>query len=298
MPRAFVSWLGLHTHDLFGPLGKLATVWFDQLILQLPRHEGLEKMVDYVGRRSGLSEACQRKLLAFWKSAEKDLPGCNWTVNPWDSIEDERLMDLAAEARIEELREKYPGIDENGYQFHNAVAMGTAGLLQSLSAWGALNAQAACAMIPNKLESKALSAMLTYKSARAFEVFQSLAEQRVPDLSALSWERVIELREHPFLQDFRSKLDYVQVELQKNGVKEVASIIEEIERRDLIQIAKLCRPAPCSAIWKAVGSNIPLPIPVNPVSIGLAIKEISESYRLRSKFGWLYFLIDFEGHAD
>jgi hypothetical protein len=48
-------------------------------------------------------------------------------------------------------------------------------------------------------------------------------------------------------------------------------------------------------ILKSIASNIPLPIPINPVSIGIAVKELKEAYDRKERFGWLYFLMELSG---
>jgi hypothetical protein len=103
----------------------------------------------------------------------------------------------------------------------------------------------------------------------------------------------LELRHHDCLTAFRSKLGELQSRVRASDEKSATELVEELERNDLVEIAKLARPSPTTAIWKAIGSNVPLPIPVNPLSIGLGLADILDAYNRRSRFGWLYFLLDF-----
>ncbi len=88
-------------------------------------------------------------------------------------------------------------------------------------------------------------------------------EQRIPDLSSLSWERVLELRHHPKLGDFRKKLETLQKQLEGKDDSRAAELLQEIELKDLKEFAVLCRPQPRQAVLRGLASNVPLPIPVN-----------------------------------
>lgn len=69
-------------------------------------------------------------------------------------------------------------------------------------------------------------------------------------------------------------------------------IFEEIVKKDLIEMAQHFRPNVSSNIVKGVVSNIPLPIPVNPISILCTGADIKKEIDFDKKYGWIYFYLD------
>ena len=57
-------------------------------------------------------------------------------------------------------------------------------------------------------------------------------------------------------------------------------------------MAQCFRPQVTKNVVKGVASNIPLPIPVNPVSIVCTGRDILKEINFEKKYGWLYFYID------
>ena len=124
------------------------------------------------------------------------------------------------------------------------------------------------------------------------QVFQEIVTTSMPDFTILTWQRVLELRRHPFLQSFRRKISELGSSVRNNNEGTIKKTIGELELHDLRELARLVEPSPRTTILKSIGSNIPLPIPVNPVSIGIGIQEIKDTYERRQRFGWLYFLME------
>jgi hypothetical protein len=60
----------------------------------------------------------------------------------------------------------------------------------------------------------------------------------------------------------------------------------------LIARSKLLRSSTRSAWIKGILSNVPLPMPVNPVSIGLSAADIAKAYEDRQRFSWLDFYFE------
>lgn len=87
----------------------------------------------------------------------------------------------------------------------------------------------------------------------------------MPDISEYSWDEIIEIRHHNYWTQFRKKL----TELSENvGDKMLGKdILEEIVRKDLVEMVQHFRPQVTKNIVKGVVSNIPLPIPINPMSV-------------------------------
>ena len=63
-------------------------------------------------------------------------------------------------------------------------------------------------------------------------------------------------------------------------------------RKDLIEMAQHFRPQVTKNIVKGVVSNIPLPIPINPVSVVCTGYDIMKEIDFDKKYGWIYFYLD------
>src|SRR5262249_4326742 len=110
-----------------------------------------------------------------------------------------------------------------------------------------------------------------------------------------SWERVLELRNHQFLESFRSKLVELQNRCRESDRTAAAEIVQDMELNDLRTLARMVRPSVKTTLIKFIVSNVPLPLPVNPVSVGMGIKDLATERVRAAQFGWLYFLLDLQG---
>ena len=103
----------------------------------------------------------------------------------------------------------------------------------------------------------------------------------LPDLSQVSWEDLIDLRQSPFLKDFRRKY----VDFQRRGESDnILAIYEE----GLERLSDEVRPSVYGQVTKALLANLPLS-PVNPVAVASSIEDISKAKKLKSTYGWLFF---------
>jgi len=109
----------------------------------------------------------------------------------------------------------------------------------------------------------------------------------------MKWEKVIELRHSSFKEGFRKQIAAFQENFHQGNLKEVAHILNDLEKNDIRKFLELHRPNVREAVIKGIGSNIPLKIP-NPISAALALQDIRANVRDKDKFGWLYFLMEME----
>jgi hypothetical protein len=121
-------------------------------------------------------------------------------------------------------------------------------------------------------------------------LFTALRDQYFP-LPTLPWPRIIELRSNRLATSFRSKIADLQTILNTDDACSAHDLLTEIERSDLRELARLVKPSPRRSLLTAVASNLPLPLPVNPVSLAAAVTDVQRQQELERRFGWLFFAL-------
>jgi hypothetical protein len=296
MSQAFISWVSANQHDLMGPWGKFAALLFDELIIQVPRSDAVEGVLASLVDRGAIAADVGQELSSIWRPVHAVLPDYEFLRHPWEH-EDERLVQLARSVAIEDTLAEYPGIDEAGLR--HEVGWTGAGLIEAVSTWSILHSRQPCALLADRGESRVAEGVFAISAPPTeHQLFAELMQSRLPAPGDLAWERIIELRSSRFLNAFRAKLGELD-RLIRDGQKagDIRAIVDELERDDLRELARLVEPNAKSAWAKAVAANLPLPIPLNPVSVALSAIDVKASYDRQQRFGWLYFLLEVDAAA-
>jgi hypothetical protein len=302
--RAFLSWLTLANDRLFGATGRLATIWFDELVLQFPSPEMLENVVDVLVSRGDMKSSTAYRLLDCWTPVQRVLPnyhflGINTSkrtvrANPWGHPNRD-LVKLAESVTIEATTAQAPDLDMSDPGFHHEVVWAGAGLIEAVATWYSLNARSPTSIIAEEREDRVIQQLHGRRTElAAFGNFLSVMSGHMSDPSKLSWEEVIDLREHKYVAGFRDKIRQLSGLVKANDEKQVMGLLAEMYDRDLKEIARITRPSRGRALLKAVAGNLPLPLLMNPVSATLSLVDIGQDRRMDEQFGWLYFLLDLE----
>lgn len=277
--------------------GKHTLIWFDKIVMNMDKRL-IENIIDNKLISGEVSLLIADELSKIIKSIETELTDYDFSKPYFDQepTSDSELYKDAVDAAKEATLVTHSHVKEYDSELFEDNVPGFLGFLSaSIYAWHALNGKYAYSLVANKAENDFLQRINLSEENQevgAFELFSEIAIQRVPNFNQLSWERIFELRNHPFLGNFREKIASIQGSIQSFDVKTTNEVIEEIEMYDLRELAKLCKPSPRSAIMKLIASNIPLPIPLNPISLGLGIDDYTTEQKKANKFGWLYFLMD------
>lgn len=293
MSQAFLSWITLCSEDPDLTGMKVASVFFDELILDVSPSDSLYQVLDGLVEDKKVTRETADHLRRIWVPIEAVLPGVDirHPLN-WGAKELERA---ALKVVLDSEREEY-NVDESVPGFHHEVAWAYRGLVAAVVKWGALNAQQACTFLANRRESSVVQQVFQKtQPPEATRVFRQVLESRIPDMRALPWERILDLRSHAFLEHFRRKITELVTALRSDVEHTIVESVREIELHDLSKLVRLVEPSPRKTILKFIASNFPLPIPVNPASVGIGLKEIKEAYERKEQFGWLYFLMDLTG---
>ena len=279
---------------------KLATIWFDHLILQIPRgRETMEGILQGIFNRGEITRDAMTDLQKCWRPIDEVLPNYDGVLrisNPWGD-HNKHLVSSAERLVTDEIRDRFPTLEKElpgGFQYE--IARTGAALIWSVRDWADLNQMAPCSYVADDLESKIAQEAFRDLGPRDGEAFASVATIRIPDLSLLSWDRVVELRHHPHLSAFRKHLAAIQQQLWNVPSEDFHDVVARLELDALREFAVAAKPSTRASVIKGFVSNIPMPIPVNPASLAIAANDIARDAKLTRRFGWLYFLLDLAPH--
>jgi hypothetical protein len=299
MSRTLLSWSTLFQHDIFGAFGKLASLWFNDIVFQMPDANTLGNVLDKLVSEGTLSNRIADELAAIWIPVQKVLPDYRFLDilqnDGWLRENQELLRASYAVASGSTLND-YPNANPKDPGFQHETRWFSYGIIDTVVIWSALNTQKSYGLVANPEGSKVIQQLFaTPQRSSEFDLFSEVVEQSLPNFDELSWEKVLELRNHQFLESFRSKLVEAQNRYRESDITAAAEIVQEMGLNDLRTLARMVRPSGKMALIKFIASNIPLPIPVNPVSVGLGIKDLATERVRAAQFGWLYFLLDLQG---
>lgn len=129
---------------------------------------------------------------------------------------------------------------------------------------------------------RALRKEVTARAPSIHDVFSS--DLIVPDFDKLSWSQVFELRADKHVKAFRKVIyNYLKPEAKIDNAYALGV------SRDLWKLVSDIEPSIQKSIISGVFSNIPF-LPINPVGIGLAAKEVFENREIEKRFGHLFFV--------
>ena len=265
--------------------GKLASLWFDQLLLAAD--DKLMKSVVYgMADREHWNQDTIKEILKIQVSSTKIIPNVKFVDD--DMIEDSHYK-MATQLLKENYADELASPDFYAGAMHEVI-MGGAGIASSVKYWMLLNAKENCTFLPMDCERKLLQQMFHDEKNIGYSNFSNIISSVIPDISEYSWDEIIELRNHPYWKQFRNKISDLSDEyLDKDTACE---IFNEVICKDLVEMAKNLRPQIGKSLVKGMICNIPLPIPINPVSVICTGHDIAREIDFKRKYGWLYFYLD------
>jgi len=284
--NAYISNVDLLVNNAnFSFKGKLATLWFDKLLLGADK-KLVDKVIMHVAEEEQWKSDTYKEIKKVQISSKIILPSVSF-------MDESVLNDGYFEKTIQICKDRYEDALSKEKTYAGAMhelLWESYGIANSVKYWTLLNAKENCTFLPTDIEKQMLSKIFGEVSDGGYSNFGDIITTIIPDISSYSWDEIIELRYHNYWMHFRKKL----TELSKYiGDKKTAQdIFEEIIRKDLLEMAQCFRPQVTKNIVKGVASNIPLPIPVNPVSIACTGRDILKEINFEKKYGWLYFYID------
>jgi hypothetical protein len=297
---AYISWLHYFTMKLNSTNLKLATLWFDEIVFQMPKGDVICGLLDAMVLESslGCSSSTAKELKRIWIDIFKVLPDYKFlesALKEDNSKLDKITFDVTNNATLkEQFNNRLPKSGSELFAFYHEVAWANEGLKDGVNAWFRINEKSLCTFLPTSREEEVLRRSFSKAlEKKAQDLFSRVITGRIPDLQDISWDEIVSLRKHSFFVNFREKM--VELSHQLDTLTEGQSVekyVEKIYRIEMEEMVQLFRPSPKLSIFNGVASNLPLPLPINPYGIILSANDARKQLAAAKKYGWLYFLMD------
>jgi hypothetical protein len=161
----------------------------------------------------------------------------------------------------------------------NALALTAVG---SVVAWTMIRAYLNCTYLPmNEVEFAAANLILRENNSDALRAANLL----LPDAGDLSWQEVFEVRERSEANSFRRWLN------SRSWSKGGSRTLEQDIVGALAEALNECRPNVGNEILKGIASNIPIPLPINPLSLCASLRSVASAQRFQENYDWCCFLV-------
>ncbi|SIT11866.1 hypothetical protein SAMN05421759_11776 [Roseivivax lentus] len=105
-----------------------------------------------------------------------------------------------------------------------------------------------------------------------------------PDLTSVPWDAVLELRSDRTAKEFRAFLERCvssELDVEKIG-KDLSN--------DIWRLVKEVEPSVGKAILTAIASNLPSPIIINPIGVGIGMKDVATARQIKRDFAHVFFI--------
>ncbi|GEM_PF-2906749 len=292
MSSAFITYYKLASSlDVFSEVGKLATMLFQNVILQVPGRHDVEYLLNAAAKRHFMSPDVIPRLCTIWDPVHRLLPGYEWMgrylKGEWRGNE---LLESAIarlppveDAPIGVLPDYPPDLPIGASKMYPALVEGAA-------VWTVLSSMSPAVMMCNSIEAEAIGLFFSGGRNAPKDAFRAVFAWPVPAVGNLSWERVLELRESGLVEHARANLAEAQRLIGRGYTRTAADILEEFYASDLDKIARTIGPCAQKLTLIAVMSKEPLPIPVDPALISSGADRAVEKHLSDERIGWLYFL--------
>ena len=265
---------------------KLAYLWFDDIVMQSPGDTLLPGVLEKRGARPETIESVCEHIhsVQHYDPDYKPFDGKIW--------DEDAIKSAVTSETLKNYFEETYGPNAPPGEIFREVALTGAAVLDVLGVLNKLSVAHQATLMPTDFEHRVLEAMATSQTRDdGFSLFEEIAQFRLPRLQETSWDLIVDLRNHPYLENFRKMLSLAQSEA---GVANRREIFSELERKSMKELLSLLKPSPISATAKGVLTNLPFPTIVNPFGILDSINTVRKELEIRKKFGWIYFLYDLD----
>lgn len=280
----------------FNNSGKLATLWFDEIIFQT---ESIGKVTEFVAEREDWDSKSLKTLKKMWIPIQNYLPDIKFfdvdLIPEHPDLEETAFKITYEETKKEAKKIKFDLSDKkNFYAMMHEVGWAYMGLVESVNAWILLHKNSPCVFLPIDRESIILQKLFsTAMMQKPFDLFSEIFNYEIQNLDSLTWEQVLETKNHDYFKQFRRKMIDIQNEVNKGDKNSVFEIVNDIKMMEMEELIIKQKPVSTTkSVFKGIASNVPLPIPINPIAIYTDVKQIIEDRDIMKKYGWLYFLLD------
>ena len=274
--KAYMSLDKLFNDEHYERTAKIAALWFDKVMIQ---SFSKSFYVDYLTEETSISEESINVLREVFVDIVE--PINIYKINTSDKI----LLETSKRIVSDYIGKDYIGKEREVYLTSNFITY-------CIEKWKWLNSMEKYAYIGKKPESEIIKTLYTEPYVGRSRSITESIDILIPEVSELSWDKVVELRNHRFVESFRKKISEL-IEHVESGDQDVThDILDELVNKSIKEVFSLFEPNIVKQIIKGIASNCPLPIPVNPVSVASAAADVYKDYILKKKYGWLFFYVE------
>jgi hypothetical protein len=122
------------------------------------------------------------------------------------------------------------------------------------------------------------------------QITSCMTELALPDWGSISWEQIHSLRQSAEVAGFRRAVESFSQASKDLDDLRIAERIQTEFVSQLLAFVREHRPSPVAKGVVGLIGNVPLPIPVNPLSVAQALADVYKDWRSRKKYGWVLLL--------
>lgn len=254
---------------------KIALLWFDNLLIQsFPNNF----YVDYLLEEYKISNKYERFLREFII----DYPE---TIDIYkQQSKNNKLLNVTDQVLRDYFEGEYIGKERDIFLEKNCITYG-------VEKWAELNMTEPYAFIGRKVEQKIIRNTFFEKNGDKEDMIE-FVNMTLPNLKNMSFEKIIEMRNHPYLESFRITLNELHQNIKDTDKLNVQELFLELVNKNIKEVFSLFKPSVSKQMIKGIVCNLPMPIPVNPISIIASMGDVAKDIKLKNTYGWLFFYMD------
>lgn len=181
--------------------GKLATLWFDNLLLGTQKNL-VEKVLENIAEKEHWKNDTLKEMQKIQMSSEIILPSVSFIDG---SVIKEDYFETATGIFKDEYEKELSDPKTYAAAVHE-VCWGGYGIAKSVKYWTLLNAKENCTFLPMDMEQRMLEKVFGSTVDMRYDNFSNIITAIIPDISDYSWDEIIEIRHHDYWTQFRRKI--------------------------------------------------------------------------------------------
>jgi hypothetical protein len=181
------------------------------------------------------------------------------------------------------------------YEYYKEMYYSKLSVISSLLIYERINEKMPCSLTgfssgENFVIGKCIEQNAKMRNIPLDTLYQEI-EYTIPSLNSLSWDEIFELRGDSRIGAFKQWINGNRSNIENEGLKDIVF-------RELWDVVGKLKPNILTNGIKATIGNIPLPIPVNPISISAEILDLYRDRQFNRKYAWLLFLYEIRSKAS
>lgn len=289
----FVTWHALCPYAFYQRTAKIAVLLWDELLLELPHPRMIERIFEVIASEEGTGFGAVDALRKQLRPVHARIPDFQFlNVAGWEQYTNSGAVDAMYREWLAEVGrgELDPGDFAHQYEANKLAYYG----VNTLHTWAGL-LRHGTQLLGHPAEERGFrNAIRRGEASSSASPFLEMTFGALPDLGSLTWSQALELRAHPMHQSFRAKCLEVSELLDAGITTDAARLLTDALQFSLREIVRRVRPNIGTTMLKAVLGNVPLPFPVNPVSVLASAQEVAQQRAIAATHGWVYFILDAE----